>query len=222
MNKWGSKKNGFTLTELLVSIIIFSFMAMTLASVYATANRYFYQQYRQDLYKNKFTLSMKFIKNKLVQATDIDIPTSGSTSNDLLFYTNFVKDFGSPYIGSGCAPTTAISSNWHYFCVAGTKLYYHTGTLAGVVACPNTAPTNNNVAFIPACGSAGGVMLSDNIVLPSAGSYFQRGGNLPPNVVRISLKMSWQTKQSLGGSTAIRTITSEDESYVSVNRPGQW
>jgi prepilin-type N-terminal cleavage/methylation domain-containing protein len=84
-------KNGFTLIELLVSIIIFSFMVVTLSTVYATANRYFFQSYREDLLKNMHTLTFKFIKNKLSQATEIVRPSPNSESNDLAFYTNFQK-----------------------------------------------------------------------------------------------------------------------------------
>lgn len=227
MNKIRNKK-GFTLTELLISILIFSFMAMTLSTVYATANRFFFQSFREDLWKNRLTLTMKFIKNKLVTASDIETPSLGSETNILAFYSNYLKmpPGTVAYPGTGCAPTNAVASMWHYFCLSGDSLYYHTGTIASPSVCPTIATTPNWIGTI-ICGQAGGniTLLSQNIYVPAARtSLFGRVG-LPRNTVRVSVMLWWKTTQVRDATYNYKTsreIINTDEMYVSVNRPSQW
>lgn len=216
------KKNGFTLTELLVSLVIFSFMAVTLSTVYATANRFFFQQYREDMWKNRLTLSMKFIKNKLSAATEIERPALGAQTNDLAFYTNFIKSppGDTTYPGNGCAPTTAVSSQWHYFCVNSNVLYYYTGTLAGVTQCPNEVGVANWIGTISCGVTGGGVVLSQNITIPANRTTYFGRVNTPSNTVRVSLRMLWQATG--GFSTIARNIDTSDETYVTINRPAAW
>jgi len=215
-------KKGFTLIELMVSLVIFSFMVVTLATVYATANRFFFQQYREDMWKSRLTLSMKFIKNKLSAATEIERPANGAETNDLAFYTNFVKmpPGSTTYPGQGCAPTLGVSSQWHYFCVSANTLYYYTGNLGGVVQCPNQSAVANWIAAI-SCGVTGGyVVLSNNIYIPSNRATFFGRASLPSNTVRVSLRMLWQA--SGGFSSIARNIDTSDETYIVVNKPSQW
>jgi prepilin-type N-terminal cleavage/methylation domain-containing protein len=216
-------KNGFTLIELLVSIIIFSFMVVTLSTVYATANRYFFQSYREDLLKNNFTLTFKFIENKLSQATEIVRPgPPGSPiqeTDDLAFYTNFQKipPGDNTYPGSGCA-VVGNTAWWHYFCVNNNTMYYYTGSLT-LNTCPN-ASNNIDNGWISStrCGEGFTIVLSSNIYPPTNGTLFFGRTNLPPNIVRVSLRLFWQSS----GKYNARNIDTTKETYIMINKPAQW
>jgi len=210
------KNKGFTLLELLISLIIFSFMLVTLSTVYATANRYFFQSYREDLLKNNFTLTFKFIKNKLSQATEIARPQVGQETNDLAFYTNLQKipPGDTSYPGWGCAPV-GNTATWHYFCVSNNTVYYYTGNIT-VNTCPNSSGLPNWIGGI-SCGFGSPVILSSNInIPPGRSSYFGRS-NLPSNIVRVSLRLFWQAS----GRYNARDIDDTKETYIMVNRAAQ-
>ncbi|MBP7795358.1 MAG: prepilin-type N-terminal cleavage/methylation domain-containing protein [Elusimicrobiales bacterium] len=218
-------RKGFTLIELLVSLIIFTFMLTTLSTVYITANNYFYQRYREDLWKNRLTLATKFIKNKLVTATEIQLPWVGSNSNDLFFFSNFTR-LPPPVSSSlGCRPDINNTSTWHYFCLSGNLLYYHTGVFNG-----GNCATNSVVSLPspPPCGAAGGTIVLSNLVAPNIGLYsttiFGRQ-NLPNNIVRVTLRLFWQANYHTGEgdySKVARDIDTTNEFFVAINRPPQW
>ena len=210
-------KKGFTLIELLVSIIIFSFMVVTLSTVYATANRYFFQSYREDLLRNMHTLTFKFIKNKLSQATEIVRPSPNSESNYLAFYTNFQKipPGDNTYPGYGCA-VVGNTAWWHYFCVNNNTMYYYTGSLT-LNTCPNASGIVNWIAGI-SCGAGSPTVLSSNIYVPTNRTSFFGTTNLPPNMVRVSLRLFWQSS----GRYNARDIYTTKETYIMINKPAQW
>jgi len=213
-------KNGFTLIELLVSIIIFSFMVVTLSTVYATANRYFFQSYREDLLKNMHTLTFKFIKDKLSQATEIvrPGPFPDSETNDLAFYTNFQKipPGDNTYPGFGCAVAGHIVS-WHYFCVNNNTMYYYTGSLT-LSTCPTASWIDNSWISGISCGAGSPTVLSSNIYVPTNRTSFFGTTNLPPNMVRVSLRLFWQSS----GRYNARDIYTTKETYIMINKPAQW
>lgn len=218
-------RNGFTLIELLVSLIIFAFMLTTLSTVYITANNYFYQRYRENLWKNRLTLATKFVKNKLVTATEIQEPAVGSNSNNLFFFSNFTRLPPPVSSAVGCAPDPTNTSSWHYFCLSGNSLYYYTGNFNG----GNCA--NNGLVSVPSnppCGSSGGTLVSTNLVAPTIGLYsttiFGRQ-NLPNNIVRVTLRLFWQANYHPGEgdySRVSRDVDTTNEFFVAINRPPQW
>lgn len=216
------KRNSFTLIELVVSLVIFSFMLVTLSTVYATANRFFFQQYREDLWKTRFTLSMKFIKNRLSIATDIERPQPGNQTNDLAFYSNYVKmpPGDTSYPGMGCAPTTSQPSSWHYFCMdSNNTLYYYTGNIPSPAQCPDQSSTPNWIGLINCGITSGGVLLTQNIQIPSNRTTLFARLSQPNNTLRVSLRMLWQ---ATGGFSKIaRNIDITDETYITVNKPSQ-
>ena len=211
-------KKGFTLIELLVSIIIFSFMVVTLSTVYATANRYFFQSYREDLLRNMHTLTFKFIKNKLSQATEIVRPSPNSESNYLAFYTNFQKipPGDNTYPGSGCA-VVGNTAWWHYFCVNNNTMYYYTGSLT-LSTCPTASWIDNSWISGISCGAGSPTVLSSNIYVPTNRTSFFGTTNLPPNMVRVSLRLFWQSS----GRYNARDIYTTKETYIMINKPAQW
>ncbi len=219
------KRYAFTLVELLVAVVIFSFMAMTLSTVSATANRFLFRQYREDLLKNRLTLSMKYIKNKLSQATEIETPSFASGANSITFYTNLVKDPSNPT--NVCRPINQ-PALWHHFCVDGNRiLHYHTGTLT-INVCPSVS--NLSIPSI-SCGSSGGtiVMLTGNIYLPQGRTnYFGRENNLPRNLVRTSLRICWSRSpapvcnDNEALSPSPERVEHALETYIAINKPGQW
>jgi prepilin-type N-terminal cleavage/methylation domain-containing protein len=213
-------KQGFTLIELMIGIMIFAFISMSLSVVYSTANRHFMQNYRNDLYKNRLSLTMKFISTKIASATAIESPAVNNTSNVLAFYSNFVKSDNSltyPSSGwnRGCRPDSSQNVRWHYFCLSGNRLFYHTGTINGVDVCPSYSNISNWIGGI-SCGS-GGVFLSDYIYVPSNyNAIFSRGSDSEKNIVGVALRVFWYPSNFRGVQRPVDEIR---VSYFSVNMP---
>lgn len=195
-------REGFTLAELVLSVFIFSFMAASLATIVSTTNRHMFQNYRTNIIKTNVLISMKSIQNNLSVATRVDLPTRNGSATDsgtvLAFATNVDQN-------TGCYPVYAAAPPpaWHYFCLAGSSLYYHTGPVnGGVTACGNPAPTiwcgNSPIAgnCYPACGPNNGGTLLMESVLPSlpGGALFSRratDGVNEVDTVRVWLRSQW-------------------------------
>lgn len=212
-------KKGFTLIELIVGVIIFSFVAMSLSVIYATANRHFMQNYRNDFYKNRLTLIMKFISTKITSATEIELPANGFSSNILAFYSNYTKDVGRPSYPNwgwnvGCRPDASQNVTWHYFCLSGSNLYYHTGSIGGVNVCPTLSSLPNWIGSIT-CGS-GGIFLSDNIYVASGytGLFFRTDAD--DNLLGVAMRLLWNPPG--GMSAAQRPVDETRVSYFTVNQ----
>ena len=203
------KKNkncsGFTLAELLISILIFSMMMTALVSIYGTINKHMFQSYRQNILKNNLAIAIKTMQVNLMTATRVDRPTFGNSENELAFVTNVDKQ-------TGCSPVNpAVLNTWHYFCAAACPapnaakqcLYYHTDTLSSDTGgCP-CAVTHLNIWTgilsypVGFCGIGGGgtvtqlTAYSDNIKVPSMGRFFSRrsiDGIKEVDQVRMSLR----------------------------------
>ena len=63
-------KKGFTLIELLIAILLFGFMAMSLATIYSTANKHMFQQYRHNAVKSAASVAMKDIIKSSIEMID--------------------------------------------------------------------------------------------------------------------------------------------------------
>ena len=170
---------GFTLAELLLAVIIFSFMMTSLATIYSTANRNMFQNYRANIVKTNVGIAMRAIQNTLVGATRLDTPIYGASGNILAFATNVDQNTGcypvntdasSSRLIQGVYLSAASPPAWHYFCVAQdattpgvTALYYHTGLIPlgpPGTGCDSATPAiwdRNGANGYPAfCGFEGG------------------------------------------------------------------
>lgn len=218
-------RQGFTLAELVLSVFIFSFIAASLATIVATTNRHMFQNYRQNILKTNVLISMKSIQNKLSVATRVDLPAAGARDTRLAFATNVDQN-------TGCYPiyAAAPAPAWHYFCLAGSRLYYYTGPISGGVnACGSPAPTiwcgNNPVAngcyTVPGCGGGGGTMLMENVVasLPAAALFSRHAtdGVNEADTVRVLLRSQWLAAPSGLGSTQ-RDVDTRLDSVIRFNR----
>ena len=126
---------GFTLAELMISILIFSMMMTAMVTIYGTINKHMFQSYRQNIVKNNLSIAVKAIQIRLMTATRVDIPAFNARGNVLAFVTNVDKQ-------SGCSPINSdIANTWHYFCKSNTGgLYYHTGDVSPTTGgCPCSA-----------------------------------------------------------------------------------
>jgi len=199
-------RKGFTLIEFLIAILLFGFMAMSLATIYSTAHKHMFQNYRQNTVKANASVAMKTITSRLQQGNRIDLPLPGESGNILAFAVNVDQV-------SGCYPVnpdTPSMTAWHYFCYLpgvtaqcplGNCLFYHTGPIAGGAGCPsgtvwNTAngyPVAGNCGRITRPGEAVPLLLS-SFVSP-APSLFSRpnggAGTLGNSVVNINLRVYW-------------------------------
>lgn len=215
------KKKGYTLIEIIVALVIFSFMALALSGVFATANRFFYHQYREDILKTRFVTAMKYIQSKMLVAHHVVTPASGSLSSNITFLTNVsVNPSNTNQI---CNPFPSLQTQWHHFCLttcpsplSGNCLYYHWGNIT-TSNCPNYS---NIPSISVSCGSGSNtVFLIDNI----SSLVFSRQG-LPINIVRINITLFSQAKGNQTSFAGIvgRDITQTFETYVSINKPAQF
>lgn len=155
------KRGGFTLAEMLLAVMIFGFMATSLATIYSTTNRHMFQNYRANIIKSNVGIAMRAIHNNLSMATRIDAPAFNTADNVLSFTANADQL-------TGCYPVAAgVEVRWHHFCIAPdptysglNSLFYHTGTMAGGAGCPPSAPMAFPSPYPPAgsCGSSGGTI----------------------------------------------------------------
>lgn len=214
-------KKSYTLVEILVALVIFSFMALALSGVFATANRFFYHQYREDILKTRFVTAMKYIQNRMLVAHHLTTPTPGGLSTNITFLTNAVTNPSNT--NQICNPFPSVQSQWHHFCLtpcspplSGNCLYYHWGNLT-----TSNCPTYSNIPTISVtCGTGSNVVfLTDNI----SSLVFSRQ-NLPINIVRVNMTLFSQAKGSPTTFAGIvgRDITQTFETYISINKPAQF
>ena len=170
---------GFTLAELMISVLIFSMMMTALVTIYGTINKHMFQSYRQNIVKNNLSIAVKAIQIRLMTATRVDIPAFNARGNVLAFVTNVDKQ-------SGCSPiNSAIANKWHYFCKSNTGgLYYHTGTVPfDTGGCPCASDDVNMwTGSYPmgVCGPGGGGSVTELLVdapTPLMGALFSRRFN---------------------------------------------
>lgn len=189
------KRQGFTLAELVLAVMIFGFMATSLATIYSTSNRHMFQNYRGNIIKTNVGIAMKAVSNRLSVATRIDAPAFGASGNILAFAQNVDQL-------TGCYPIAPGAASWHYFCVAPdaatpsiNSLYYHTGTIAAGTGCSSPAPTTWGGPYPAFCGFGGGgtvtmLMQAANTTNP----FFSRSaadGIAQRDIVRVRLRSFW-------------------------------
>lgn len=239
-----TNRKGFSLAEVVLALFIFGFMSMSLATIYATANRHMFQNYRRNTISTNADFTMKLLHNTLATATRLDSPAFGGAGNALAFASNV--DHGRPNPDNpGCYPISASDdARWHYFCVApdnldGTfnSLYYHTGLLragngAGTVpttSCLSAAAATFGINGYPACGPGGGgtvTKLMQHIQPPDAPrsqAVFSRAaadGVREVPAVRITLRSVWRA-DARGFGASQRDIDFTLDSLVTVNRAAQ-
>jgi len=189
------KRPAFSLIELIVATCITGFMALSLVTIYTTANRHMFQNFRSDKVKADVSLGMRAIRNAVGQATSIAEPTVNTTGTTLLATTNIDHL-------TGCYPIRPfVPVTWHYFCTAtvvdGTPprsnigLYYQTGDYAaGACSCPPTASCTVPTPPLAACTS--GRRLA--AYLTTASVFSRTFGDIPINdslSVRVRLNSKW-------------------------------
>lgn len=212
----------FTLVELIIAILLFSYMAASLSTVYSTANRHMFQNYRRNAVKSDVALAMRAIQNNLAAATRIDLPARNAQSNVLAFAVNVDQL-------TACYPVNpAVPASWHYFCLAADpliptsmNLYYHRANLPAGTPCGRANPSIWGVAYpVPACGqNLGGqtvTQLMRHVVAgghvrvppPANGMMFSRrtaeGADFT-GAVRVTLRSYW-TAADRGFATSQRDI----------------
>ncbi|OGR51018.1 MAG: hypothetical protein A2049_03955 [Elusimicrobia bacterium GWA2_62_23] len=215
------KRSGFTLAELVLAVMIFGFMATSLATIYSTSNRHMFQNYRANIVKTNVGIAMKAVQNNLAIATRIDVPAYGAAGNILAFATNVDQM-------TGCYPVGPGTASWHYFCVAPdvslpgvNSLYYHTNTIAGGTGCGVSSPSTWGGPYPAYCGYGGGgtvTMLMQAV--PNTPSFFSRAavdGINERNVVRVRLRSLWSASQR-GFGKSQRDIDFMLDSAVMVQR----
>ena len=211
------KRPGFTLAELIIAVIIFGFMSTSIATIYSTANRHMFQNYRNNMIKSNVSLAMRDIRRNLQMATRVDIPAAGvsgppATAGNVLAFVTNVDQL------TGCYPVNqAVAPAWHYFCTTNdaadatiTDLYHHTGTIAGDASWCGSSPANNLWTGnypVPICGQAMGGQTVTRIMqfsvpanAPYSSSIFSRTAAAPDNVyetnsVLVTLRSRWVASQ---------------------------
>jgi len=220
---------GFTLIEMMISILIFGFMMMSMAAVYSTANKHMFQNYRQNRFKTQLTVAMKLIKNRFITATRIDTPSLTSSSGNILAFASNIDS------NTGCYPIDNTQTPaWHYFCVtscpasylypAGTPcLYYHTAPVNGGGTCPAGpawVPGNNYPISCGAVSRAGETVavIADNIRNLNANYLFYRSMT-ERNSVRVNMRVFWTPPAGAGYDLkrAARPVESTLDTYLSAN-----
>jgi len=214
-------RKGFTLAELVLSIFIFSFIATSMATIFSTANRHMFQNYRRNIIKTNVLLSMRSIQSRLSVATRVDLPLPNTAGQFLAFAINV--DQGLPPSYQGCYPiTTAAPASWHYYCISGTSLYYHTGAIGNSGnPCGGPAPAvwNPGTGYnVPSC--AAGTLLMESVVptLPGGNLFSRRpsDGINAADAVRVALRSVWSASGRGFGANQ-RDVDSSLDSVVRFN-----
>lgn len=194
-------KPAFTLVELMMAVLIFGFIAASLATLYSTANRHMFRNYRQNSIKANVSISMSYIRNSIGGATRLDSPAPGASGNILAFASNTDQI-------SGCYPVSANhTANWHYFCLAPdasdgtiTDLYYHTGLLNAGAVCACSPPTGVlpgacGITYPAFCGFGGGGSVTQlmQYAAPNPAFFSRRAADrINDNIsVRVMLRSFW-------------------------------
>ncbi len=225
-----NKRKGFTLIELMVAIIIFSFMIMSMTAMYITAEKHMFQNLRYDKLRTSLTTAVKFIKLTSSQGTRIDSPSVGGSSGSLAFASNVDSR-------TGCYPINpSVQARWHYICAVACPaslgyqpgaqcLYYHTQPISGGGGCPYGAAWNAAGSYPIRCGvqtrgaSEQVTLLMPYVAIPSsAPNIFSRAG-LELNVVRAAIRVRWIPPASL--SSVSRPVDTTLETYLSFNIAAQ-
>ena len=215
------KREGFTLMELLVAAIIFSFVVAALATISATAHRHMFQSYRSNQVKTGVLLGMRAIQKNLSVATRIDFPAAAAQGDVLAFAVNVDQN-------TGCFPISAANqASWHYFCMANGTLYHHTAQFGGNSnpGCTTMGfPLNPfTIASYPNfCGPGGGgtVTLMTQNVSPATTLFSRRGfdGINEVDTVMIRLRSFWSAAgRGVGASS--RDVDFSLDTVIKVNRP---
>ena len=187
-------RRAFTLAELLIAMLIFSFMMLSMVGIYSAANKHMFQNYRQNAVRSGALVAMKTITARLQEANRIDIPAAGAAGNVLAFAGN-VDNF------SGCYRINpAITPSWHFICHApavtvacpyGNCLYHHTGTIAGGGGCPGGPYWA--VSYPVVCGQSGGTItqLAYDVV-PTPSLFYRTDTDFAGRpLVKVRLRVFW-------------------------------
>ena len=242
------KRPGFTLAELILAVLIFSFMMTSLATIYSTSSRNMFQNYRGDVIKTNVGVAMRAVHNNLAVATRIDAPAAGDAGDILDFATNVDQI-------TGCYPVynDPLKVNddpaWHHFCIGpdpdpvlaaqGVRdLFYHTAPITGGTGCSSVAPTTwGGVYPVPAgsCGQALGgptVLLLMQFASPNPVFFSRRPtetvlvngvakvtqGVNEADTVRVMLR-SWWRPLVRGFGKSQRDVDFTMDTVIKVNRP---
>lgn len=229
---------GFTLAELIIAVLIFGFMSTSLATIYSTANRHMFQNYRNNTIKSNVSLAMHDVRNSLQQATRIDLPAVGTGGNVLAVASNVDQL-------TGCYPVNpTVAPVWHYFCTRAdavdptiTDLYHHSGVIAvNATSCGDFPSSFWNAGSypVPVCGTqqAGQtVTLIMQFAVPAAAPYspvmFSRRASAPDNVyerdsVLVTLRSLWLASvRGFGTSQRQRDVDFTLASQVKITIPNQ-
>ena len=231
------QRPAFTLMEVMVATTIFTFVGLTMTSVYLAANRNVLQNLRSDKLKSDLSSAMQAISVVMAQATSIVTPNEGSSGYNLVVMSNVESGNSSPCCPMVPASYGAPAPQWHRFCVdTSQRLWYYSGTVGSCGGCPNltrysitAAGSDNN------CGVAGNgrMLLATNInrAVPAFSRERQPSGSLQKRTanaahtrlidnrqtINVFLNTVWNLNNSVNASQAPVDYTLE--SYFTVMQP---
>jgi prepilin-type N-terminal cleavage/methylation domain-containing protein len=230
---------GFTLAELVIAVLIFGFMSTSLATIYSTANRHMFQNYRNNMIKSNVSLAMRDIRHNLQEATRVDTPAAGAGGNVLAFVVNVDQLTGCYPVNQAAVAGTP--PTWHYFCTradaidpAITDLYHHTAAIPVNASWCGSSPTSfwggAGAYPVPICGAnIGGqtvtliMQYSVPAAAPSSNVMFSRIAAAPDNVyernaVLVTLRSRWiPAVAKFGASQRQREVDFTLASLVTIN-----
>ncbi|MFA6433894.1 MAG: prepilin-type N-terminal cleavage/methylation domain-containing protein [Elusimicrobiales bacterium] len=203
---------GFTLIELVVAVFICGFMVLALVTIFSTAHKHLFQNYRLNAFRSGATLAVKDISARLAEANVVDQPAANAAGNTLAFAVN-VDRMGR------CYPLNrGEETRWHYYCYApgatarcpGGCLYHHTGLIAAAAAVPPESDCPSGRVWpaaypVPICGAAGGtITLLATYVQPTP-TIFSRTGN---DLINVNLRVFWDPRAR---ATALHNFAATDK-----------
>ncbi|OGS13618.1 MAG: hypothetical protein A2285_05945 [Elusimicrobia bacterium RIFOXYA12_FULL_57_11] len=188
---------GFTLVELLVATMLTAFLGVSLVTIYSTANRHVFQNYRGNTIKSDVSLAMRAIRNVMAQANSIYEPASGNTGARLLVASNMDQM-------TNCRPSNLIVPKWHLFCTdtSGTniRLFYHSGNIASTCWCPGPCAAPS----IPVVTCSAGFQLAQFLDTTDVFSRSSTLSHVPSGdlmSLRVQLRSVWTPS---GGYAAVQ------------------
>ena len=134
------QRSAFTFMEVLVATMIFSFVALSMTSVYYAANKNVLQNMRADKVKSDVSTSMRAIAVVMAQATRIQTPAVEGESDDLVVMTNVESASTSPccpMVPTSYGNATALEPRWYRFCVDTNNRLWLFSICLRVMVCPS-------------------------------------------------------------------------------------
>jgi prepilin-type N-terminal cleavage/methylation domain-containing protein len=177
---------GFTLTELLIAVVLFAVMVAGLSGIYGMVLRDQYRKFADLMVANGATLVRRAFDSSMGCATFIQDPASGASTDYLTAWTNLDADGSTPLVAGEPVQFSQICLDG-----AGQQVYLYQGSFPKPDFSCGDSPAG--VARTPLAGGPG---------FQSAGLAFYRP---EPDLVQMTCAVALTDRQGQAHSAVVQT-----------------